>query len=149
MLCLVEIEANKINTLFWTWCLPNFHIFFILSVTLLVVSFSLGKKKKNKKKWGGGGWGWGKIMWSLESRKTKLVLCLGVKLKQTAWILMNMKSFKFSYIFYFEWHVVCGFLFPGKNNINKSNLGERGGSGCLLITSSKPCKSENFALDKT
>ena len=108
-----------------------------------------GKKKKNKKKWGGGGWGWGKIMWSLESRKTKLVLCLGVKLKQTAWILMNMKSFKFSYIFYFEWHVVCGFLFPGKSNINKSNLGERGGSGCLLITSSKPCKSENFALDKT
>ena len=106
-------------------------------------------EKKNKKKWGGGGWGWGKIMWSLESRKTKLVLCLGVKLKQTAWILMNMKSFKFSYVFYFEWHVVCGFLFPGKNNINKSNLGERGGSGCLLITSSKPCKSENFALDKT
>lgn len=85
-----------------------------------------GKKKNKKKKWGGGGWGWERIMWSLESRKTKLVFCLGVKLKQTEWIPMNMMSFKFSYIFYFECHDVCGFLFPEKNNNKKSNLGGEG-----------------------
>ena len=106
MLCLVEIEANKINTLFWTWCLPNFHIFFILSVTLLVVSFSLGKKKKNNKKWGGGGWGWGKIMWSLESRKTKLVLCLGVN-----WSKQHEYSWTWSLSNFHIYFILSGMLF--------------------------------------